>query len=65
MRTTYENIFENIDDINKLIEYLEIKNPKWLDVLSKRHKLRNGDVGMDDYLMLNPNKFIETKRRLL
>lgn len=65
LRTTYENVFENTDDISRMIEYLEIVNPKWLDVLSKRHKLRNGDVGMDDYLMLNPNKFIETKRRLL
>jgi len=49
LRTTYENIFENKDDIIKIVQYLGIQKPEWLDILDSRHKLRNGDLGMNDY----------------
>lgn len=56
LRTTFENIFENKTDIPKLLEYLKIKNPYWIDVLDSRHKLRNGTIGTDNYISTKPNK---------
>lgn len=49
LRTTYDGIYENKTDIDKLISYLEIPKPLHLDRLDKRHRLRNGDVGDKDY----------------
>jgi hypothetical protein len=49
LRTTYDGIFENKNDISKLLDYLEIKKPIHLDRLDNRHRLRNGDIGHTGY----------------
>lgn len=49
LKTTYDGIFENKKDITKLIEFLEIKQPFYLDILDKRHRLRGGVVGEGDF----------------
>jgi hypothetical protein len=57
IRTTYDGIYmEPIEngtvndksDIPRLLKYLNIYNPLYLDILDKRHKLQNGDIGMED-----------------
>lgn len=57
MRTTYDGIYmepmvngiiNDKSDIPKLLKYLRIHNPFHLDILDKRHRLQNGDIGMDD-----------------
>jgi hypothetical protein len=50
LRTTYNGIFENKNDIPNLLGYLNIKEPRWLDMLDNRHKLKNGNVGMNNYI---------------
>lgn len=50
IRTTYEGIYGTGDDINKVIDYLNMPEPYYLDILNSRHRLRNGDVGMGDVL---------------
>lgn len=52
--TTYDGIYENKTDIDKLINFLEIKKPQHLDRLDKRHRLRNGNVGDSDYKVNRP-----------
>jgi hypothetical protein len=49
LRTTYDGVFENKNDISKLLDYLEIKKPIHLDRLDNRHRLRNGDIGHTGY----------------
>ncbi len=49
IKTTYDGIFENKNDISKLLDYLEIEEPIHLDILNKRHRLRNGDIGHSGY----------------
>lgn len=46
--TTYEKIYEEKTDIDRLCEFFEIKNPRFLDKLNNRHRLRNGIFGMND-----------------
>jgi hypothetical protein len=55
IRTTYDGIYmepvvngtvNDKSDVPRLLKYLNIYNPIYLDVLDKRHKLQNGEVGM-------------------
>jgi hypothetical protein len=48
IRTTYDGIYNDKSDIPRLLKYLNIYNPIYLDILDKRHKLQNGDIGMED-----------------
>ena len=64
LSTTYENIYENTDDISRLMEFLNIKESYHLDVLDKRHRLKNGDVGMSDYIDNSPPP-VEPPRTLI
>ena len=48
IRTTYDGIYNDKSDIPKLLKYLNIYNPRYLDILDKRHRLQNGDIGMDN-----------------
>ena len=48
LRTTYDGIYNDKSDVLRLLKYLNIYNPRYLDILDKRHKLQNGDIGMDD-----------------
>ena len=48
LRTTYEGIYNDKSDIPKLLKYLNIYNPRYLDILDKRHRLQNGIIGMED-----------------
>ena len=50
IRTTYKGIYGTGDDINKVIDYLNMPEPYYLDILNSRHRLKNGDVGMGDVL---------------
>lgn len=47
---TYNGIYETKEDISRLTEYLGIDNPKWLDILNKRHRLRDGSIGMGNVI---------------
>ena len=46
LRTSYDGIYNDKTDIPRLLKYLNIYNPIYLDILDKRHKLQNGEVGM-------------------
>lgn len=48
IRTTYDGIINDKSDIPKLLQYLNIYNPLYLDMLDNRHRLQNGNVGMED-----------------
>ena len=48
LRTTYDGIYNDKSDVLRLLKYLNIYNPRYLDILDKRHKLQNGDIGMED-----------------
>lgn len=39
-QVTYENIFINKDDVNRLVKYLDIKNPEHLDMLDYNNRYR-------------------------
>ena len=49
LHTTYESIFYDKTSIKPLCKFLEIKNPKWLDILDSSRRLQNGDIGMDNF----------------
>jgi len=49
LKTTYESLFSDKTGIDELCEYLDIKEPKWLDVLDSSHRLRDGTVGTSKY----------------
>jgi hypothetical protein len=51
LRTTYAGIFETKEEIPILLNYLNIKKPVWIDMLDNRHKLKNGNVGKNDYIL--------------
>jgi hypothetical protein len=59
LRTTYEDVYETKKDIPKLIEYLELNGEPlyYLDILDKRHKLKNGDIGMGSIIKLSEPKY--------
>jgi hypothetical protein len=46
--TTYDGIYNDKSDIPKLLKFLNIYVPLYLDILDKRHRLQNGDIGMSD-----------------
>jgi len=46
LRTSYDGIYNDKSDVPRLLKYLNIYNPIYLDILDKRHKLQNGEVGM-------------------
>ena len=48
LRTSYDGIYNDKSEIPRLLKNLNIYNPRYLDILDKRHKLQNGDIGMDD-----------------
>ena len=56
LETTYDGIYNNKSDIPKLLEFLNIKRmySKYLDILDNRHRLQNGDVGMEN-IKVRPN----------
>jgi hypothetical protein len=47
LRTTYENLFIDKDDIDKVKEYLDMEDLKYLDLLDSKRRLRNGNIGME------------------
>jgi hypothetical protein len=47
--TTYDGIYNDKSDIPRLLKYLNIYNPIYLDILDNRHRLRNGEIGMDNF----------------
>lgn len=51
LRTTYVGIFDTKMEIPNLLMHLNIENPILLDMLDNRHKLRNGQIGMNNYLL--------------
>ena len=44
--TTYDGVFYNKTDVEKISNYLGIKKHHWLDVLDNKRRLRNGEIGM-------------------
>jgi hypothetical protein len=57
IRTSYDGIYmepmlngvvNDKCDIPKLLRFLNIYNPLYLDILDKRHRLQNGDIGMNN-----------------
>ena len=46
--TTYDGIYNNKTDIPKLLKFLNIYVPLYLDILDNRHRLQYGDIGMSD-----------------
>jgi hypothetical protein len=46
--TTYDGIYNDKTDIPKLLKFLNIYVPLYLDILDNRHRLQNGDIGMSD-----------------
>jgi hypothetical protein len=49
LMTTYDGIYNDKSDIPRLLKYLNIYNPIYLDILDNRHRLRNGEIGMDNF----------------
>ena len=49
LKKTYYGIYNDKSDVPKLLKFLNITNSKHLDILDNRHRLRNGDVGMNDF----------------
>ena len=48
IETTYEGVFETKEDINKIVKFLDFKNePKWLDWLDNKRRLRGGKLGIN------------------
>ncbi len=50
INTTYDGVYNTKEDIKKLIGYLEIREPAWLDILDNKRRLRNGTIGMDNLI---------------
>lgn len=47
LRTTYENLFIDKGDIDKVKEYLSMGDLKYLDLMDGKRRLRNGNIGME------------------
>jgi hypothetical protein len=56
LRTSYDGLYNNKSDIPRLLSFLNIYSSLYLDVLDNRHRLQNGDIGMDD---------VKVKRKLI
>jgi len=50
IRTSYESIHWDKIDVTKVCDYLNIKNPKWLDIIDKDRRLQNGNKGMNNFI---------------
>jgi|694.fasta_scaffold43853_5 hypothetical protein len=48
LRTSYDGIYNDKSDIPRLLSFLNIYDPFYLDILDNRHRLQNGDVGMNN-----------------
>jgi len=46
LQVTYEEIYENTDDIEKICKYVGLEYMMYSDMLSSKYKLRNGEIGM-------------------
>lgn len=44
--TTYDGVFYNKTDVEKISNYLGIKKNHFLDILDNKRRLRNGEIGM-------------------
>jgi len=64
LKTTYDGIYDNKSDIPKLLEYLGIQDSYYIDILDKRHRLQNGDVGMDN-VKVKPKLIHKVKPKLI
>ena len=42
LQTTYEGIYSSGDDITKICQFLDIPDPKWLDMINPARRLQNG-----------------------
>lgn len=47
LRTTYENLFEEKEDVEKVKSFLNMGNLKYLDLLDSKRRLQNGTIGMN------------------
>lgn len=47
LRTTYEELFIGKSDVDKVKEYLNMNDLKYLDLLDNKRRLQNGNVGMN------------------
>jgi hypothetical protein len=56
LQVTYERIYENTDDIEKICKYVGIKDTIYSDILSSKYRLRNGEIGMKGSDIFNINK---------
>lgn len=59
IRTSYDLIHYDKTDVAKICEYLDIFEPKYLDIIDKTRRLKNGSKGMDDKLLGVPNYFLK------
>lgn len=48
LHTTYDGIYNDKTDVPKLMDYLNIYEPRYLDFLNENRRLRNGDIGMNN-----------------
>lgn len=58
LKTTYQNIFYEKSDVENICEFLEINEPIWLDILENYRRLRNGNIGMDNFIIKKRKKFL-------
>jgi len=59
IRTTYDGIYNDKSDVPKLLKFLNITNSRHLDILDNRHRLQNGNIGMDNIIIVQvPPKLI-------
>ena len=47
LRTTYENLFEEKEDVEKVKSFLNMGDLKYLDLLDSKRRLQNGTIGMN------------------
>ena len=47
LRTTYENLFEGKNDVEKVKSFLNMGDLKYLDLLDGKRRLQNGTIGMN------------------
>jgi hypothetical protein len=46
LQVTYEEIYENTDDIEKICKYVGLEYMMYSDMLNSKYRLRNGEIGM-------------------
>ena len=50
LQVTYENIYENTDDITKIYQYVGLKFVVNKDMLNNKYRLRNGKIGVPKFV---------------